>query len=426
MDGSVSRLACHLTSDHCCKWLREAYDRSHPISENGFRRKRRRVVVHGRIAVLTNAVAFIDRQSLPLLIDQIKSDLQVTDTQMSYLVGLAFVLTYVGLGIPAGMLIDRFPRRTVMSIGIALWSAATLLCGLVVSYRVMFLARIGIGAGETVVGPGSISLIRDAFPEDRRNRAIGIWAMGANVGGAAALLGGGAILAMIGDATSVTVPILGTIRSWQLVLICCAFITLPIAVLLFTFPEPARTGTAQFGSGLRDTFRYMGARWRVFVPLFVVNGLTIIMLVGHGLWVPAMFGRVWHLSRPEIGLTLGIMTLVFRCEQPVLGRRRHGLAAQAWRTQSDPNVRRHHRRALAFMPGVFAHLRIDRECAGQVRAHVLGVVRGGERLLEEAGAELREQPRVAELGAAHGRVPVQAAVPSFRLMRYCIRPLRLT
>jgi MFS family permease len=263
------------------------------------------------VLCLTNAVAFIDRQSLPLLVDAIKADLQVTDTQMSYLIGLAFVITYIGLGIPAGMLMDKYPRRLVMSVGIALWSAATALCGLVVSYSVMFVGRVGIGAGETVVGPGSVSVIRDAFPEDRRNRAIGIWAMGANFGMATALLGGGAILAAIGDAASVTVPILGTIRSWQLVLICCALITLPMVFLVFTFPEPPRTGTAEFGSGVGDTLRYMGKRWRVFLPLFAVNGITIITLVGHSLWVPAMFGRVWQLSRPEIGFTLGVMTLVF-------------------------------------------------------------------------------------------------------------------
>jgi MFS family permease len=263
------------------------------------------------VLCLTNAVAFIDRQSLPLLVDSIKADLQVTDTQMSYLIGLAFVLTYIGLGIPAGMLMDKYPRRVVMASGIALWSAATAWSGLVVSYWAMFIGRLGIGTGETVVGPGSISAIRDAFPEGQRNRAIGIWAMGANFGMATALLGGGAILAAIGDAASVTVPILGTIRSWQLVLICCALISLPMVFLVFTFPEPPRTGTTQFGSGLGDTLRYMGKRWRVFVPLFLVNGITIITLVGHSLWVPAMFGRVWHLSRPEIGFTLGIMTVVF-------------------------------------------------------------------------------------------------------------------
>ena len=161
------------------------------------------------VLCLTNAVAFIDRQSLPLLVDSIKSDLQVTDTQMSYLIGLAFVLTYIGLGIPAGMLMDKYPRRVVMTSGVALWSAATAWCGLVVSNWTMFIGRLGIGSGETVVGPGSISAIRDAFPEGQRNRAIGIWAMGANFGMATALLGGGAILASIGDAASWFVPLLG-------------------------------------------------------------------------------------------------------------------------------------------------------------------------------------------------------------------------
>lgn len=258
---------------------------------------------------LINAVAFIDRQSLPLLIDQIKGDLRVSDTQMSYLVGIAFVATYVLLSVPAGALMDRFPRRAVMACGIALWSAATALCGFAGSYGMMFLGRLGIGAGETIMGPGAISLIRDAFPEKQRGRAIGIWAMGANFGLAAALLGGGAILAVIGDAPSVAVPLLGTIRSWQLVLLCCALVTFPMAALVFTFPEPARTATSEVGSGFGATLRYMGRRWRVFLPLFVVNGLSIIMVLGQSLWVPAMFGRVWHLSRPEIGITLGLISL---------------------------------------------------------------------------------------------------------------------
>jgi MFS family permease len=230
----------------------------------------RRLWYMAAVLCLTNAVAFIDRQSLPLLIDQIKADLHVSDTQMSYLVGIAFVATYVLLGIPAGALMDRFSRRAVMAWGIGLWSAATALSGFATTYAVMFLGRLGIGAGETVVGPGSVSLIRDAFPERQRNRAIGIWAMGANFGMATALLGGGAILASIGDAPSVAVPLLGTIRSWQLVLLCCALISMPVAALLFTFPEPARTGTLAFGSGVGATLRYMGQRWRLFVPLFLV------------------------------------------------------------------------------------------------------------------------------------------------------------
>lgn len=259
----------------------------------------------------TNAVAFVDRSSLPLLINQIERDLQITDTQMSFLVGFAFISAYATLGIVAGILADRLPRRRIVASGIALWSAATAVCGFAQSYGMMFLGRFTMGAGESVVGPSSMSMIRDAFPANKRGRAVAIWAMGANIGGAAALLGGGAILRLIGDSASVTVPLLGMIRSWQLVLLACALAPLPLIVLLFTIAEPKRTVSLRpQGRSMGDALRYMIERWKIFLPLFVVNGITITMFIGYNTWTPAMFGRVWHLSRPEIGFTLGLFSLV--------------------------------------------------------------------------------------------------------------------
>ncbi len=265
------------------------------------------------VAVLcsTNTVAFIDRASLPLLAIQIEKDLGISDSQMGMLQGLAFVITYFGMAIPAGMLIDRFPRRPVMSAAIAFWAFCTMSCGFAHSFFAMFIGRLGIGAGEAVGGPGSMSIIRDAVPNEKRGRSVAIWAMGANIGAAIALLAGGAILLAIGDAPTVTVPIIGVMRSWQFVLICCGLLALPVAFLIFTFPEPPRTGASVSARGttVGAAFAYLGSRWPVFLPLFIVNGVTIIMTVGAGLWTPLMFGRVFHLSRPQIGFTLGLMTL---------------------------------------------------------------------------------------------------------------------
>ncbi len=260
------------------------------------------------VLCLTNAVAFVDRQSLPLLIDQIKTDLKVSDTEVSFLVGLAFIITYAGFSIPAGMLVDKFPRRAVMSAAITFWSASTVFCSFAGSFTMMLIGRLGIGAGESVGGPGSMSLVRDAFPPEKRGRAVGIWAMGANIGGAAALLLGGAILAAINDAHEATVPVFGAVRSWQLVLFCCAMITLPVALLVWTFPEPPRTGAGESG-GFGDAMRFMASRWKLFGLVFLVNAVTIILVVPHGIWVPAMFGRVWQVPRPTIGFTFGLMTL---------------------------------------------------------------------------------------------------------------------
>jgi MFS family permease len=187
-----------------------------------------------------------------------------------------------------------------------------MLCAFASNYWMMFVGRLGIGAGESVIGPGSASIIRDSFAPDQRARAVGIWAMGANIGAAAALLLGGLILRAIGDASSVDVPVLGTVRSWQMVLFGCALIILPVALLVRTFPEPPRTGkTAPEKSSIRSALSFMAQRWQVFALVFLVNGLTIMMVVPHNIWAPAMFERVWKLSRPEIAFTLGIMTLVF-------------------------------------------------------------------------------------------------------------------
>ena len=263
------------------------------------------------VAVLcsTNTVAFIDRASLPLLAQQIERDLGISDQQMGLLQGAAFVITYFGMAIPAGMLIDHFPRRRVMSAAIGFWALCTMMCGGASSFGTLFLGRLGIGAGEAACGPGSMSIIRDAVAPSQRGRSVAFWSMGANIGAAVALLAGGAILLAIGDAPSVTLPIIGTVRAWQFVLICCGLLAVPIALMVFTIPEPRRGGEDHHGATVGAALRYLGRHWRVFVPLFLVNGLTITMSIGSGLWIPLMFGRVFHLGRPEIGFTLGLMTL---------------------------------------------------------------------------------------------------------------------
>lgn len=264
------------------------------------------------VAVLcsTNTVAFIDRGSLQLLAPQIANDLHISDSQMGLLIGPAFAFTYLGLSVPAGMLVDRFARRRLMSMAIAFWAFATILSGFATAFLPLFLGRLAIGGGEAMGGPGSMSIIRDAVPPEKRGRSVAIWAMGANIGGAIAFLAGGAILASIGDALSVTLPLVGTLRSWQLVLMVSGLLALPVAFLMFSFPEPARTAaSAGDNVGLGAAASYIASRWQVFLPLFIVNGVCIIITVGSGLWTATMFQRVFHVPRPVVGLNLGLMNL---------------------------------------------------------------------------------------------------------------------
>src|ERR1700760_1899269 len=93
------------------------------------------------VMCLVNAVAFIDRTSLPLLVQPITRDLKISDTQMSLLIGLAFIFTYSIGGLFVGALVDRFPRRRILSLSMAFWGASTILCGTTFNYLVMFVGQ---------------------------------------------------------------------------------------------------------------------------------------------------------------------------------------------------------------------------------------------------------------------------------------------
>jgi MFS family permease len=109
------------------------------------------------LAVLTVAllVATIDRSVLQLLVEPIKADLNISDTQMSFIIGFAFVFFYAFLGLPIARLADRSSRRLIIGVGIAFWSVMTALCGVAQNYWQLFWARVGVGAGESSFAPAT-------------------------------------------------------------------------------------------------------------------------------------------------------------------------------------------------------------------------------------------------------------------------------
>src|SRR3974390_1327761 len=194
------------------------------------------------VAVLwcTNVFAFVDRQSLPLLVGPIEQDLKISDTEMSLLIGLAFAVVFTGLGLPAGVLLDRAKRKWILACGVTFWSFATMSCGLASSFGLLFVGRMGVGVGESVFPPGAVAMIKDAFNSAWRSRAIGLWSSGATIGAGTALLGGGAILGLGGEAARVNCPSGGGVKPWQLVLTVSGAWGLLVAFLMPPVREPKR------------------------------------------------------------------------------------------------------------------------------------------------------------------------------------------
>ncbi len=184
------------------------------------------------VLLLAYIFNFIDRQIIGILAVPIKSDLQLSDSQLGLMGGLAFALFYTGLGIPIAWLADRKSRVTIIGVSVAVWSAFTALCGLAQNFWQLFLSRMGVGIGEAGGVAPSYSLISDYFPPERRARALAIFSFGIPVGSALGIFFGGWI------ATHV---------DWRSAFIIVGLAGLPVAALVkFGLRDPVRGG---FDSG---------------------------------------------------------------------------------------------------------------------------------------------------------------------------------
>src|SRR5215475_12233734 len=158
------------------------------------------------IFALVLLINFLDRGIVGLLIPDIKTDLHLSDIQISYLVGFAFIVIYVFVGLPVARWADVGPRRAIVGIGIGLWSLATAFCGIAQNFWQLFLCRVGTGVGESCGGPATYSMLSDLFPREKLPRAIAVMSFGFTIGTGLSLIIGGAILDMIKHITPWIIP----------------------------------------------------------------------------------------------------------------------------------------------------------------------------------------------------------------------------
>ncbi|SVD92771.1 uncharacterized protein METZ01_LOCUS445625, partial [marine metagenome] len=135
-------------------------------------------------------LSFLDRQIIAVLAEPIKSDLQLTDVQLSLLGGLAFLIFYSVAGIFVGRLADIVHRPTLIGLGVFLWSATTAACGATSNFVHLLLLRMGVGLGEATLMPSSLSLLADQFPKEKLGKPTSVFMLGAPLGIGVAFTGG--------------------------------------------------------------------------------------------------------------------------------------------------------------------------------------------------------------------------------------------
>ena len=264
--------------------------------------------------MLAQVVSFIDRQVITLLVQPIRADLGISDTEMSLLMGLAFALFYVTMGVPIAWLSDRYSRRTIIATGIFLWSLATAACGLARSFGQLFLARIGVGVGEATLTPAAYSMIADYFPKQILGRAIGLYAVGVYLGAGLALILGGAAVRLITASGPVDWPLVGTVVPWQLTFMVVSIPGLLIVLLMmFTVREPQRQNLAEAKGDsipVRDVAQFMWTNRGTFGSIFFGYATGGMAFYGFMFWVPEFIRRSYGWDISDAGMAFGTLLVV--------------------------------------------------------------------------------------------------------------------
>ncbi|MDX2143594.1 MAG: MFS transporter [Rhodospirillaceae bacterium] len=268
------------------------------------------------LLLLAYIVSWLDRQILSYIIGPIKASFGLSDTEMGLLLGPAFAIFYITLGIPIGWLADRKSRRMIIAWGIAFWSFMTAISAFSKNFTHLFLARLGVGVGEATLTPSALSLIADYFPKDQRGRATSVYMSGISMGTALGSILGGWIVAQVTQTPEVTLPLFGTMEGWRATFLICGIPGLLLALLMLTVREPYRRDRVAIGGGqieaasLTDALKYYWSRRGAFGCLWV--GQTGMTIIGYAQFFNVeFFRRTWGWGMAEIGLTLGIMFLIF-------------------------------------------------------------------------------------------------------------------
>jgi len=247
------------------------------------------------VMVGINFLNYLDRYFLPSVATKIQAEFHLTDSQVG-LLGSAFLLVYAVATIPFGIWADRGVRKTVVGVGVTIWSFATLFTGLARSYAQLFIARAVLGIGEASYYPAGTALLGDYFKKEGRGRAMSIWAAGTAVGIAVGFAGGGIVASTLG---------------WRAAFYMTAVPGLIFAILAFGLREPLRGAAEARGP---QTAKGPPITWKTFFGLLRIPTLrsTIVaetalffVLGGAAFWLPTFLSRRFGLGTGTAGTLAG-------------------------------------------------------------------------------------------------------------------------
>jgi len=254
------------------------------------------------VLLVIQAANYADGVALGLVLQNIKNDLRLMDTQLGFLTGIAFALFYSIMGIPVARLADRGNRVAIIALSAALWSVMVALCGAATNFVQLLLIRVGVAVGEAGCTPPAHSLIPDYFTRSERPRAVAIYMLG------------GPLSTILGYSLA---GWLNEVYGWRVTFVVLGLPGLGLAALAWlTLREPRSVGrdgptsVSAKASTSDVSFREVCATlWANTTFRYLLLSFCVMFFFSTGMsqWQPAYLIRSFGLKTGEIGTWLAVI-----------------------------------------------------------------------------------------------------------------------
>ena len=267
------------------------------------------------VAILVGVTifAFVDRQILAVVASPLKQSLGLTDLQLGAMQGLGLALFAAIASYPIAWLADRFDRRLILCIGIAVWSVATAACAFQTTFEGLLLATIGIAVGEAGLGPIIWAVIPDLFPGRQRATANLVYFLAAILGTALGLSISGATFGWLATHGASLPGLLGEMEPWRATML---FVALPgplfialVAMLKLKGSRAAAVASAEaFATRLADSgfITYAKRHFMTLACVFAAVAAYNIGIASTLVWLPTALPRILEIDPASVSLQLGM------------------------------------------------------------------------------------------------------------------------
>lgn len=273
----------------------------------------------------------VDRLILVLLIEPVSAALNVSDTQMSIVVGIGFAATYVLAGLPIAHLVDHGRRRWVLFLGVTIWSAGTISCAFVDSYGLLMMARTTVAIGEAALTPVAISVIAELFPREKRVLPTSIYVATGVLMGAGSLVLGGLALQL-----ATTLVASWSMEAWRItfILVGAPGVLLSIACWYLVQDGRPSENSVEGSASVTQGVAYLRGDGRWMALFFCGVGFLSMMTLGLLAWLPTLLARAYGFAPANAGMILGLIGMPMSVLGTLFGPRLAGALIKRGRSQA--------------------------------------------------------------------------------------------